>query len=374
MIDDDATIRTIVQIGVEKVPDTQCITAADGKEGLEIVRNRRVDFLITDLQMPEMDGITFLSHIMEEFPQIPRAVMTSMGETSRSYASLTGVIAVIPKPIDVGMLTNHLEKWLETYRIHTYTEGVDLSSILQLIELDRKTCTVGVQDMVSGRIGLLHIVEGSMNNAVAGDLTGIDAAMCILMWPDVRLWIHNLTVSTDAVIDVPMQSLLLNAACARDEGSDSDKMSAVSEKEQKIPTAKWIREHKPDDLVIDSIPGESDKKSFDTTVVNLKDVSALSDSIKKTDVSNEQSTEKATVSVKPPPFSSKKYTFLEKISNHSEESGSVKEVEKLFDKAIDAFKNKDYENSRNLWMKAEQLSPGHPVIKQNLKIISKYLG
>jgi CheY-like chemotaxis protein len=341
VVDDDATLREMLRIGIEKVRELKCITASNGIEGLEKVRNNRVDLLITDLQMPYMDGITFLSHMMEEFPHIPRAVMTSMGEAPQQYVKQTGVVAVLPKPVDINGIGLKILQWIDSYLPHTYTEGVDLSSLLQLVALDQKTCTVGVQDKQNGRIGLIHIHDGEMVDACAGNLTGIDAAMHILLWKDVRIWIHDMAAPAEVRIDTPMQAILMNAALARDEGNETEA------EESEIPSAKWIREHRPEEVNINE-PVHS--PTTETRVM-------------------EQSGEQSSV-----PFLSRENRFIKEVAEALDKSQvEADELDTLFDQAISAFREKNYELSREMWLKAKELAPDHPVIKQNLNILKKYL-
>ncbi len=369
VVDDDSALQEIVRIGLEKLGNVKCVFAKDGLEALEIARSRRIDFIITDLQMPGMDGITFLSHLMEEFPHIPRAVMTSMGENSQAYAAKTGVVAVIPKPIDISMLAEKVKRWLETYKIHTHTEGVSLVSLLQLIELDQKTCTVGVQDKQNGRIGLLHIHKGKMINANAGSMTGLDAAMYILQWPDVRVWIHDLAVSPEVKIDSSMQAILINAALAKDEGK-----AEASDNSEKVPTPKWIREHRPEEVLV--------KESSEQPMVENRtqaqeylpqeqenEMVELPKWLTPGAYQEEQKEESSSENV-----NAQEQLFLQKVAEVLEKNQVAKsELDLLFDEAIRAFRQKEYEKSKELWLKAEELAPGHPVIKQNLKILEKYL-
>ena len=354
VVDDDATLRELIRIGFNKLDDIRCILASNGMEGLEKIRNNRVDLLITDLQMPGMDGITFLSHIMEEFPHIPRVVMTAMGKKPQEYVEQTGVIAVIPKPVDINILVENAGRWISSYRPHTYTEGVDLSSLMQLIALDRKTCTVGVQDKKNGRIGLIHIYDGEMADAAAGNMTGIDAAMNILLWSDVRIWIHDLVKPAAIKIDTPMQAILMNAALAKDEGSGN----AEPEKTD-IPTARWIRENRPPEVNIEATSTAQGPQL--TTKVLSEEETALPENNRET-------------APGPAQYLSRENRFLEEVTETLKKNQvAASELDSLFDEAISAFRTKDYERSKTVWMKALEVAPDHPVIKQNLKILGKYL-
>ncbi len=356
VVDDDVTLLESIRICLEKLENIRCILASNGIEGLEKIRTNRVHLLITDLQMPGMDGITFLSHMMEEFPYIPRVVMTSMGTKSRKYAEQTGVIAVLSKPIDIKTLPENVKRWLSLYQPHTVTEGVDLSSLMQLISLDRKTGTVGVQDKRNGRLGLMHILDGEMVDASTGNMRGMEAAMNILQWPDVRIWMHDLATPSEVTIEAPIQAILMNAACYRDEETAGEETGDAAD----IPTAQWIRENRPSEVNIET-PVTSEELPFAGTDASLQEEIATS--------GNEKQDELA-----PSPFLSRENKFLAEVAESLKKNNvAAGTLDAFFDEAISAFRAKDYETSRAIWLKARELAPDHPVIKQNLKIVEKYL-
>ena len=97
--DDDVMIRNLVTILMQG-EGYAVLSASDGHEGLEISRKYPdpIDLLITDQQMPRMDGTTLCAHLLEERPGIKILVMsgTDMSEILKQNVNLP----FLPKPFD----------------------------------------------------------------------------------------------------------------------------------------------------------------------------------------------------------------------------------------------------------------------------------
>ena len=85
--------------------------AHSGKKALQILsQNRDIDLVITDINMPEMDGFTFLRHLKENFPIIRRMVMSAYGDDQHhEMAEKAGATQFITKPISLKALEETIE-------------------------------------------------------------------------------------------------------------------------------------------------------------------------------------------------------------------------------------------------------------------------
>ena len=68
IVDDEEAIRKIV---VEALPNFEVLEAGDGEEALELIKERQPDLVVADIKMPQMDGCTLLTHLREQFPDLP---------------------------------------------------------------------------------------------------------------------------------------------------------------------------------------------------------------------------------------------------------------------------------------------------------------
>ena len=105
IIDDDAAVRTTVRVLLERAGYEIC-EAGDGREGGRMLDG--VDLVITDLLMPEVDGVDLLGMIRREGRSVPVIAMSGGGKVdSKSYldvAKALGAFATIAKPFDLEHL------------------------------------------------------------------------------------------------------------------------------------------------------------------------------------------------------------------------------------------------------------------------------
>jgi DNA-binding response OmpR family regulator/anti-sigma regulatory factor (Ser/Thr protein kinase) len=84
------------------------LTAKNGQEAMDLIAINMPDLIISDLMMPEMDGLTFCKKIKQEILtcHIPFILLTAKGEVESRIEGLeTGADQYIPKPFDINLLT-----------------------------------------------------------------------------------------------------------------------------------------------------------------------------------------------------------------------------------------------------------------------------
>jgi YesN/AraC family two-component response regulator len=80
-------------------------TAYDGKTGLELIRSLHPDIVLTDIRMPNMDGLTMLAALRSEHPEIQTAVLTAYRDFEYARQALTlGVCRYLLKPSNLEEL------------------------------------------------------------------------------------------------------------------------------------------------------------------------------------------------------------------------------------------------------------------------------
>lgn len=193
-------------------------TAGNGKEAAAIVDAGGVDMVVTDLNMPEMDGFELMAHISQTDPDLPVIAMTAYGTPEmESRLSNMGAFQYIEKPIDFDSLLHMINEGLKTGSTKGHVAGISLPSFMQLLELDNKTCTLHIK---SGKNeGEMYFREGELLSATTGKLTGQDAAFEIINWDNSEIEIENLChmKEEDRDINVPMGFLLIESARMKDE-------------------------------------------------------------------------------------------------------------------------------------------------------------
>ena len=87
--------------------------AVDGRDALSKISHRRPDLVITDLQMPEINGLQLVAAIRENYPQIPVILMTSQGSEEIAVQALQqGAASYVPKRLLMRYLWETIEKVL----------------------------------------------------------------------------------------------------------------------------------------------------------------------------------------------------------------------------------------------------------------------
>ncbi|QOS79418.1 response regulator [Paenibacillus sp. JNUCC31] len=88
--------------------------ARDGVEALEILKTHPVDILLTDIRMPEMDGLTLISIVNEKYPHIKSIIMSGYDEFSYATKALTlGASDYLIKPSRVKEILDTILKLIE---------------------------------------------------------------------------------------------------------------------------------------------------------------------------------------------------------------------------------------------------------------------
>jgi CheY-like chemotaxis protein len=97
VVDDNAMDRHLAGGLVEKA-GLSVLYAGNGREGLEVVERDAPDLVLTDLLMPEMDGLELVNQIREQFPLVPVILMTAFGSEEIAIQALKkGAASYVPK-------------------------------------------------------------------------------------------------------------------------------------------------------------------------------------------------------------------------------------------------------------------------------------
>ena len=134
LVDDEPGIRESVQAYLNYNEDWQVEVASNAHEGWDKIQQQIPDLIISDIMMPEVDGLEFLAQLKEDsrYRDIPVVFLTAKGMTSDRIEGYTaGCDAYLPKPFDPDELEAIVRNLLEK-RKQRQASG---SSNLQLDEL-----------------------------------------------------------------------------------------------------------------------------------------------------------------------------------------------------------------------------------------------
>jgi len=117
VVDDSMAIRAVVKEGLIK-EGFQAVTAAHGKEALTILESLKPDVILCDLEMPEMDGISFFETLQSrsQWAGIPFIVMSSISDRSTMRRMMRkGASAYLVKPFNIEQSVITIEKLLSDH-------------------------------------------------------------------------------------------------------------------------------------------------------------------------------------------------------------------------------------------------------------------
>lgn len=98
VVDDSAVDRLVARRLLEKQGGWTVAQAADGGEALEVMARSLPVAVLTDLQMPGVDGLTLVERVREQYPRVPVLLMTGQGSEEIAIAALkAGAASYVPK-------------------------------------------------------------------------------------------------------------------------------------------------------------------------------------------------------------------------------------------------------------------------------------
>lgn len=118
VIDDDETVRLSVRLALEDA-DHRVEEAADGLEGMNLFRNHPADLVITDIFMPEKEGLETIDEIKQVAPQTKIIAISGGGrmdpEDYLEIAMRVGADYSLLKPFDIQVLVNAVDDLLDRH-------------------------------------------------------------------------------------------------------------------------------------------------------------------------------------------------------------------------------------------------------------------
>ncbi|WP_430461675.1 sigma-54-dependent transcriptional regulator [Thalassolituus sp. LLYu03] len=117
IIDDEPDIRALIALTLQRM-DLDCFQAANVHEALKLLGERPYHFCITDMKLPDGNGLDLISVCNHRFPDMPVAMITAYGNMELGVAALkAGAFDVVAKPIDNERLRELVKAALRLTRV-----------------------------------------------------------------------------------------------------------------------------------------------------------------------------------------------------------------------------------------------------------------
>ena len=102
IVDDSKTTQMLVRTTLNRIPGLEMHFADNGKEALGVLQRQSIDLLLTDVNMPEMDGIELVRQVRQDktSDQLPIIIITAKGEeAARNVGLRLGANGYLLKPL-----------------------------------------------------------------------------------------------------------------------------------------------------------------------------------------------------------------------------------------------------------------------------------
>lgn len=119
IVDDEADLRTLMRLTLMRM-GIDCELAANLAEAYKLLKTKRFDVCLTDLNLPDGRGLQLVAHISEHYPQLPVAVITAYGSMDIAIDALkAGAFDFVSKPIELARLRELIERALQVHQSAT---------------------------------------------------------------------------------------------------------------------------------------------------------------------------------------------------------------------------------------------------------------
>jgi two-component system response regulator AtoC len=114
IVDDELNMRLVLAAMLKK-EGYEIASASDGREALQILKSGKISAVVTDLKMPNIDGMELLHCVSERHPEVPVIMITAHGTVATAVEALKkGALDYITKQFDLDELKNVISKAIKT--------------------------------------------------------------------------------------------------------------------------------------------------------------------------------------------------------------------------------------------------------------------
>src|SRR5947199_3777479 len=222
LLDDDHELVELYREMLCRLPSQpEIFTATSGARAIALLDSQPYSLLISDLNMPKMDGLQVLTIVRRKFPQLRTAVMTSVVDAQfRTRAYAMGIDLFLEKPNTSQEITFFLDciESLLGRELDGGFRGVQSKSLVDIIQLECLSQSSSVLKVTNGPLsGKIWFNNGDVIDAETQDLKGEPAFRKILSWKTGNFEILPADQERNRTIFNSYQGLLLESAQALDE-------------------------------------------------------------------------------------------------------------------------------------------------------------
>lgn len=136
IVDDEINILRVLKTALGK--GYQIKTARNAKEALSLLNSERIDLVLADFRLPDMDGIGLLKRVKEYLPSIPFIIITAYGTIERAVEAMkNGAYTYLTKPVNLDVLYSVVREALSEDGSYEEIRGEENYQLLNLLGKSR---------------------------------------------------------------------------------------------------------------------------------------------------------------------------------------------------------------------------------------------
>ncbi len=238
IVDDNPHVLKLLSISLQKA-GYEVQTAENGDQGIELVNKFKPDLVISDVMMPQTDGIEFCWMVREssEIPMVPFIFLTSLNDQDMEIRGFrAGADEYLIKPVDRNVLLEKVETLLKrAKRVKTVEDeqvsqkkgfegniaDLSLAEMIQLLNLNKRS---GTMDIIADKKGQIVFENGEMIYSVYDDkFLGEEAiAKLVMLKQGIFKFEPVVTQKVERNIHGSTMNVLLEACRLMDEESQKE--------------------------------------------------------------------------------------------------------------------------------------------------------
>jgi len=168
VVDDDRNVLEVLDARLSSSGLT-VFKADSGRKALQILKTRRIDLVVSDVKMPEMDGMELLSEIIRTQPGLPVIFLTAYANVPDAVKAVrSGAVDYVEKPFDGRALTEKIRSMLQEFEVPVaageavatampaadITDSAKSPAMKNLYALVRKVARSNVNVLILGESGV----------------------------------------------------------------------------------------------------------------------------------------------------------------------------------------------------------------------------
>ena len=218
IVDDEETLTWSMAKSLSKDQDKfEVIIANNGREAVSLLKKSEIDIVISDIRMPDINGLDLLVKIRKEYPKTRVIIMTAYGSSDvQKEANRRGSLFYVEKPFEISDIRKIIIDLLGKKKgFQGRVFGLQLTDIIQMNCLGRLTTALIITK--DGERGVIYLNEGEIIHAECGEQKGTDAFYRILSWQEGEFVSNTEVTSPGQTIYQSWEHLLIEAMRRNDE-------------------------------------------------------------------------------------------------------------------------------------------------------------